>query len=71
MKFEIELFRSVSNSMELNQDRDRAVGQQKYMKSKLPFWGIKMPQVRKLTDACLKKIHCKLIFSTEIRFVFL
>ena len=72
MKFEIELFRSVSNSMELNQDRDRAIGQQKYMKSKLPFWGIKMPQVRKLTDACLKKnpLQNNIHYRNSIRFFF-
>lgn len=72
MKFEAELFRSVSKLMEKNQDRDRAIGQQKYMKSKLPFWGIQMPQVRKLTNACLKEfpLQNNIQYRESIRFFF-
>ena len=35
-------------------DAERAVGQQRYMKSAMPFFGVAMPQVRRLTRECVR-----------------
>ena len=36
-------------------DPERAQGQQVYMKSKMPFWGIRLPEVRKISNAIFKE----------------
>lgn len=72
MKFEEQLFRCVADSLKENRDPVRAVGQQKYMKSKLPFWGIQMPGVRKITNEGLKKypIKTNTQYRDSIRYFF-
>jgi len=61
-------YKSIISEFIKNADSTRAIGQQKYMKSKLPFYGIRNPDVKKITNIQLRKFpildntqYCNLI----------
>ncbi|KKP29913.1 MAG: hypothetical protein UR12_C0001G0048 [candidate division TM6 bacterium GW2011_GWF2_30_66] len=50
-----ELIRVLEQKFIKNSDKDRALQQQRYMKSSMPYYGVTMPQVRAITKGSLKQ----------------
>ncbi len=53
-----ELMAAIRSSLAAHADRERAAGQQAYMKRALPFLGVRVPMVRSITHAACKHNPC-------------
>ena len=65
----MELVTAIRGVLADHADPERAVGQQKYMKSAMPFRGVPMPEVRRLVGALVRAqpITERVLWETAIR----
>lgn len=65
----MELVTAIRGVLAEHADPERAVGQQKYMKSAMPFRGVAMPEVRRLVGALVRAhpIAERVLWETAIR----